>query len=99
MIALETHRDGVILPVRAHAGATRSGIAGQHVGALKVNVTAAPEKGRANEAIVDVLAKALGLRRAQIELIAGPTSSQKRFLLRGAALKAIQARLAALVGE
>ncbi len=50
---------------------------------LKACVTQAPEKGKANKALIGLLAKALGLRKAQIELIAGETSRQKRLLIRG----------------
>lgn len=82
MIRLEPHVDGVILTVRAYAGARRNGITGEHDGMLKVAVTQAPEKGKANQAIVDVLAKTFNVKKAQIELLAGHTSSQKKFLLR-----------------
>ncbi len=44
--------------MRAHAGARQNGIVGEHNGMLRVAVTAAPEKGKANKAIVDVLSKA-----------------------------------------
>ena len=83
MIALEAHAEGTILPVRAHAGARRNGIRGEQAGALQVSVTQAPEKGKANKAIVAVLADGLSLRKSQIELIAGESSPQKRFLVRG----------------
>jgi uncharacterized protein len=45
-------------------------------------VTQAPEKGKANKAIVAVLAEALSLRKSQLELVAGETSQQKRCLVR-----------------
>jgi hypothetical protein len=45
-------------------------------------VTQAPEKGKANKAVIELLSKLLGLRKSQIELLAGETSSQKRFLVR-----------------
>jgi uncharacterized protein len=83
LIASDAHADGAILPVRARAGARRNGIQGEHAGALQVSVTQAPEKGKANKAIVSVLAESLGLRKCQIELITGETSPQKRFLVRG----------------
>ena len=82
VIAIEPHPDGVILPVRAHAGARRNEIRGEQDGALKVSVTQAPEKGKANKAIIELLAKRLGLRKSQIELLSGETSPQKRFLVR-----------------
>ncbi len=83
MIALELHPEGVVLPVRAHAGARRNEVRGQQEGQLKVSVTQAPERGKANKAIIALLSKALGVRKSQVELLAGETSAQKRFLVRG----------------
>ena len=45
---------------------------------LKVKVTAAPEKGRANEEICAVLADYLGVPKRNVEVIHGHTSPQKR---------------------
>ena len=83
MLALESHPDGAILPVSAHPGARRNEIRGEQNGRLKIGVTQAPEKGKANKAVIELLAKSLGLRKAQIELLSGETSRQKRFLVRG----------------
>ena len=83
MISLEDHAEGVVLPVRAHAAARRNAIDGEKAASLQVSVTQAPEKGKANKAIVALLSKSLGLRKSQIELVAGETSPQKRFLVRG----------------
>ncbi len=82
MIELQPHAEGMILPVRAQPGARRNEIRGEQDGMLKVSVTQAPEKGKANKAIIALLSKSLGLRKSQIELIAGETSKQKRFLIR-----------------
>ena len=79
---LDPHADGTVLPVRAHPGARRSEIRGVQDGMLKVSVTQAPEKGKANKAVVELLSKKLGLKKSQIELISGETSHQKRFLVR-----------------
>jgi hypothetical protein len=83
MIELTAHPRGTILPVRAQAGARRNGIVGEHAGLLRVAVTAAPEKGKANKAIVEVLSDALKIPKSSIELVSGDTSSQKRFLIAG----------------
>ena len=95
MIELEPHAEGFVLPVRAHAGAKRSEIRDVHAGALRVSVTQAPEKGKANKAIVALLAEALGLKKSQLELLAGETSPQKKFLVRGTARDDLAARIAA----
>ena len=57
---------------------------GEHNGMLRVAVTAAPEKGKANKAIVEVLADVLNVSKSSIELLSGETSQQKQFLIVGA---------------
>jgi uncharacterized protein len=98
VIQLGEHPDGCLLPVRAQPGARKSGVLGEQAGALKVAVTAPPEDGRANKALVEVLAEALGLRRSQVELAAGATGRDKRFLLRGMPKAELEDRLRGLVG-
>jgi uncharacterized protein (TIGR00251 family) len=44
---------------------------------LKVQVTAAPERGKANAAVIDVLAMALGVARSQVRITAGERSPLK----------------------
>ncbi len=82
MLDLQSHPDGTVLPLRAQPGARRNEVRGIQDGTLKVCVTQAPEKGKANKAIVEVLAKWLGVRKSQIELLSGETASQKKFLVR-----------------
>ena len=82
MIDLQSHAAGTILPVRARPGARRNEIRGEQNGTLKVCVTQSPEKGKANKALIALLAKELRLRKSQIELLAGETSHDKRFLVR-----------------
>ena len=83
MLELEQVDDGVLLPVHAQPGARKNAIVGLHAGRLKVAVTQAPEKGKANITLVKVLAGALGLKRSQLSLRSGPTSSRKTFLVTG----------------
>jgi uncharacterized protein (TIGR00251 family) len=87
----------VILPVRAQAGARRNGIKGIHAGALQVAVSQAPEKGKANKAIIEVLAHELKLKKRQIELLSGETATQKRFLISGVAAEELAAAISALL--
>src|SRR6516162_6272480 len=96
MIAVTPHAEGCLLPVRAQPGARKTAVLGEQAGALKVAVTAPPEQGRANKALAEALREALGLRRSQVELLAGATSRDKRFLIRGLSPADLQARLAAL---
>ena len=94
---LARHAEGTVLAVRAQPGAKRAGVVGTHAGALRVAVTAAPERGKANAAVVAVLADVLGCRATQLVLLTGPTSREKRFLVTGIDPDALRARLAPLV--
>jgi uncharacterized protein (TIGR00251 family) len=97
MINILDHKDGSVLPVRAQPGARKSAVVGEHAGALKVAVTAPPEDGRANKALIETLSGALGIKRSQIELLSGPTSREKRFLIRGIQPSALIAALERIV--
>jgi uncharacterized protein (TIGR00251 family) len=93
--ALQAHELGVILPIRAQPGAGRNALLGEHHGTLKVAVTQAPEKGKANKAVIEVLAKSLCIKRSQIELLSGETSQQKKFLIREISLAELADKLRA----
>jgi uncharacterized protein (TIGR00251 family) len=54
--------DGCTLALRVHPGAKRDAIAGLHDGQLKVSLTPPPTDGRANEALIRLLAERLGIR-------------------------------------
>jgi len=56
---------------------SRDRVAGWVGDRLKVQVTAAPERGKANDAVIDVLAAALGLPRSRVRIVAGATSPLK----------------------
>jgi len=97
MIAVTDHAEGCVLPVRAQPGARRAGVQGEQAGALKIAVTAPPQDGRANQALVEELRKALAIKRSQVELIGGQTSRDKRFLIRGLSRAELESRLLALL--
>ena len=68
----------VRLAVRVHPGASGEGLTGRlGDGTLKLAVTAAPEAGRANRAVTDLLATLLGVRRSQVTVVRGPGSRAK----------------------
>ena len=75
--------DGVVLRVHVQPGAGRSAVVGRHGDALKVRVAAPPVEGRANEATRSLLAGALALPEADVELTSGQSSRAKRFRLKG----------------
>src|ERR1700745_1046854 len=59
------------LRVRVSPGAGRTALVGRHGDAWKVRVTEAPERGRANEAVLRLLAETLALPRTALTLVSG----------------------------
>ena len=90
---LRQQSEGVVLPIRARPSARRNGIDGTHIGALKVSVTQPAEKGKANAAIILLLAKKLHLSKSQFTLLSGQTSSQKRVLIQGLSIEELFQKL------
>ena len=93
MIEIADHPEGCILPVRVQPGARKAGLVGEQNGALKIAVTAPPEDGRANKALLELLRDALDLKRSQVELVGGEKSRSKRVLVRGVSKLDLQKRL------
>jgi uncharacterized protein YggU (UPF0235/DUF167 family) len=69
-------------------------VVGRHGTAWKVRVAAAPEGGRANDALVALLAEQLAVRRLDVRIVSGRTSRDKVVELRGIGLKETERRLA-----
>lgn len=96
-LALEPHRDGVVLKLRAAPGARREGIVGVHGDALKIAVQAPPDRGRANRRILELLARALGVPPRSLMLLTGETTRDKRVLIADLPLPALRDRVAELL--
>ena len=66
--------------VRLHVqpGAGRTAVVGRHGDALKVRVAAPPEGGRANDAVVALIAATFDVKLAQVSLLSGQSSRAKR---------------------
>ena len=84
---------GVILCVHVQPRASKAEVVGWRGEALAIRLTAPPVDGAANRACRDFLADTLGLKRADIELISGEKSRQKRFRLQGITREALLAKL------
>lgn len=72
---------GTSMRLRVKPGARADSIEGVHGGALKIRVTAPPERGKANRAVLELLADRLGVPLAAVELIAGASSPDKTVLI------------------
>jgi uncharacterized protein len=77
VLATARRGDRVTFSVRVTPRASASGVGGEREGALVVRVTAAPADGAANEAVVRLLAKRLGLAPSEVRIERGATSRTK----------------------
>jgi uncharacterized protein len=69
--------------VRVSAGARRSELVGQYGDAWKVRVAAPPKGGRANEAVVQLLAETLDVPRRDVKISSGVASREKVIAVQG----------------
>jgi uncharacterized protein (TIGR00251 family) len=95
--ALDEANKGVLIRLHVQPGAKRSRLQGLHGDAIKLQVQAPPVDGRANKAVIELLASALQVRPASIELTGGASSRRKRVLCKGLTLPFVHARLALIL--
>lgn len=75
--------DGVELLIWAQPRASRTRVAGEHGGRLKIQLAAPPVDGEANDELLLFLAGHLGLKRGQVTLLDGASGRHKRVKLHG----------------
>ena len=90
---IQAHAEGATLAVRAQPGAKKDAMLGRHGDAVKIAVTAPPEDGRANAALVEYLKNWLRVKRSQVELLSGEKNRNKVFLIRGLTAAELTARV------
>ncbi|MEY2478733.1 MAG: uncharacterized protein QOG87_4048 [Actinomycetota bacterium] len=97
---LDIEAEGTVL-VRLHVqpGAGRAAVVGRHGDALKVRVAAPPTGGRANDAVLELLAEVLGVKAADLELVGGASSRSKRVRVTGVEPDDVRKRLENAVGN
>ena len=87
-----------LLDVLVVPGASRASVVGPHGDALRVRVAAPPERGRANDAVTELLAAALGIRPADVRVERGHAARRKTLRIAGLAPETVRARIAAATG-
>lgn len=84
----------VTFDVLVQPRASRPKVGPIHDGRIKVAVTAPPVDGEANAAVIELLAKSLGVPRSAVEVVAGASSRRKTVRISGVARAAIEALVA-----
>ena len=85
--------------LRVSPGAARAAVVGRHGEAWKVRVAAAPGRGKANEAVLTLLAETLAVPRSSVTLVSGGSSRDKIVELAGIEPDEIERRLATAGGQ
>ncbi len=84
---------GAVLELLVQPRASRTRVVGEHDGRLKIQLAAPPVDGEANAALVAFLADALGVKRAEVALLAGESGRRKRVRVGGVAAATAAATL------
>lgn len=87
---LREHDGGVTFDVLVQPRASRAKLGPVHDGRLKVAVTAPPVDGEANAAVIELLAKSLGVAKGAVEVIAGASSRRKTVRIVGVSRQQIE---------
>jgi len=83
-LTIEEHNDGAVFTAKivpGSSGPTR--ICGLLDDMLKIKVSAAPEKGKANQCLIEFLAKQLGVKKNAVSIISGTASPIKHVQVSG----------------
>jgi hypothetical protein len=83
-VDVEERGGAIAFAVRVAPRASRDAIEGAYQGALKVRLTAPPVDGRANEALIRLLAERLNVPKSAVRIVAGEKSRTKRVEIIGA---------------
>jgi uncharacterized protein len=95
-VKLAASADGgaTLVPVKVVPNASRSRLAGPHGDGVRIQVTAPPERGRANDAVCEVLAEALGVPARDVTVVRGHTGPAKTLRVEGLLPDEVARRLA-----
>ena len=92
-------KSSIRLQLRVSPGAACAQVVGRHGAAWKVRVTAAPEGGRANDAVVRLLADALNLSHRDVDIVSGHAARDKVVSVAGIDADELERRLSVAVGK
>jgi uncharacterized protein len=95
---LERRNGTVTVRVRAKPGSSRRGIIRVSDDSLVIGLNSPPEKGRANDELIEILARSAGVPRSALVIVRGGNSRDKLIAISASDPDAISTRLVALAG-
>jgi uncharacterized protein (TIGR00251 family) len=82
-LVIQEVNGSVVFKVKAVPGSSRTAVGGLLGGMLKVKIAAPPEKGKANQSLIEFLAKELGVKKNAVSIIMGQTNPIKQVQVMG----------------
>ena len=95
VIPIKADSSGATFAVKVHPRAKKNAISGELGEALKLSLTAPPVEGKANRAVVELIAELLSVPRTSVSIVAGESSRQKVIRVAGVSAEQVRARLEA----
>jgi len=92
-LKIQQSANAVIFSVKVVPRSSKTSIAGILGGMLKVKLAAAPEKGKANESLVEFLADTLGVKKNTVSITSGLTSPVKTIQIAGVSTESLLDKL------
>ena len=92
-LAVEDIDGGIVFTVKVVPGSSRTVLCGLLDEMIKVKVSAAPEKGKANKCLLDFLSKQLGVKKNAVSIISGKTSAIKSMQVLGISVEQLLNKL------
>ena len=82
MIKIRETDGGIVVSVKVQPNSSKDRVVGEYADRIKIAVTVAPEKGKANKAVIKLFAKWLGIKNSDIQIISGETSRDKELFIK-----------------
>ena len=92
-LAVKQMGEGVAFSVKVVPNSSRNAIAGLLGSALKVNISAEPEKGKANQGLMKLLGKALGRPKSALSIISGTSRPLKEVFVAKMTMAELESKL------
>ncbi len=95
---VQPSENGATLKIRVQPRASRDQVDGYQGGMLRLRVTAPPQAGKANGAVVSLLAQTLGIPKKQVQIVRGHASREKLVEVESLTPGEVERRLSSPIG-